>query len=143
MLSKTYRKIVLLVAMVLVLPLLAACANQAPKEIDVSLKTFTITLSSATAKAGDVTFHLKNDATDIAHEFIVLKTDLAADKLPYKDGGKQADEGNLNGMGEMEDIEPGKGGDLTLNLTAGHYVLICNTEDHYKAGMWAEFTVVP
>lgn len=123
--------------------LLAACGGGAPGEINVSMKTFSMTLSSNTAKAGEVTFHVKNDATDIAHEFVVVKTDVAADQLPVMAEAKAVDEDELTPVDEIEDIDPGKGGDLKVNLAPGHYVLICNTEGHYQAGMYADLTVVP
>jgi uncharacterized cupredoxin-like copper-binding protein len=33
-------------------------------------------------------------------------------------------------------------GSVTVNLTPGHYVVMCNIEAHYKAGMYADFDVV-
>ena len=146
--STTFRtRIAMLAVVLLALPLLAACGGpSAPSDVNVSLKTFTITLSSPTAKAGDVTFHIKNDATDITHEFVILKTDQTPEQLlqeAYDAANKTLDEEKTTPVTEMEDIDPGKGGDLKANLAAGHYVLVCNTPDHYKAGMHAEFTVVP
>jgi uncharacterized cupredoxin-like copper-binding protein len=72
---------------------------------------------------------------------VVFKTDLAGDKLPVDDKGSVV-EAQLSKMNEME-VEKGQGGDLKINLTPGHYVAVCNIEDHYKAGMRVEFTVVP
>ena len=140
---KLRRTFSLLALCCLALPLLSACGGGAAKEITATLKTFNIGLSSSTAKAGDVTFHLKNAATDITHEFVVVKTDTAAGKLPLGGDGKKVSEDGIEVVDEMEDIEVGKGGDLTVNLTPGHYVLMCNIEDHYKAGMHADLTVVP
>ena len=137
------RAISLFALCVLTLPLLAACGGgAAPSAVNVGLRTFGLTASSQTARAGDVTFHIKNEATDITHEFVVLQTELTSDKLPV-DGNGDVVEDQLTVVDEIEDIEVGKGGDLKVNLAAGHYVLLCNVEGHYKAGMRADLTVVP
>src|SRR5437867_9367447 len=58
---------------------------------------FHIKLSAASAKAGKTTFTVKN-AGHLAHQFLVLKTTLAAGKLPLKGttvnlvGGQVAEE---------------------------------------------------
>ncbi len=39
------------------------------------------------------------------------------------------------------DMDRGKSKSLTLNLSAGDYVLICNIGQHYRAGMRTNFTV--
>jgi uncharacterized cupredoxin-like copper-binding protein len=52
-------------------------------------------------------------------------------------------------MGEIEDIDPGAGGSIVIDLPAGDYQLACvlvpgeagSTVDHYQQGMWTEFTV--
>ena len=52
-------------------------------------------------------------------------------------------------LGEIEDILPGKSGELTLDLERGKYVIICNlvtfvdgmAEHHYPLGMYTGFTV--
>ena len=118
----------------------AAPATVAP--ITIELKSFSLTPSATTAKAGDVTFMVTNTATEDKHEFVVIKTDLAADKLPVG-GEKTVDEEALQVIDEVEEMDPGKSGTLTVNLAAGHYVLICNVEEHYEKGMYTDFTVNP
>ncbi len=142
--SLTARKTRILLARgLLVAAVLVACtsASPPPKDINVNLKSMAMTLSSTVAKAGEVIFHIKNDATDLKHEFVVFKTDLAGDKLPVDNKGSVV-EGQLTKMDEME-VEKGQGGDLKIKLTPGHYVAVCNIEGHYQAGMHVEFTVVP
>jgi uncharacterized cupredoxin-like copper-binding protein len=59
------------------------------------------------------------------------------------------DDGSYENLGEVEDIDPGKGGDVTLDLKPGKYVLAClitpgeagSTEDHFSRGMHTELTV--
>ena len=45
-----------------------------------------LTVSPSTAPAGDVTFVVKNTGT-IEHEAVVLKTNVAYNKIPVNDGG--------------------------------------------------------
>jgi uncharacterized cupredoxin-like copper-binding protein len=130
-----------MVVALLVIPLLAACG---PTKIDVSLKTYTITLSSPTAKAGEITFHVTNDATDLVHEFVIFKTDLPEDQLPLTAENIVDEAGaGITFIDEVEDVEVGTSQDLTVTLEPGRYVLLCNTADknHYTHGMHIVFTV--
>jgi uncharacterized cupredoxin-like copper-binding protein len=86
-----------------------------------------------------VTFKVENDGK-IKHEFVVVQTDLGFSQLPVTSSG-EANENELKGMGEVEDIGAGKSGDLKLNLPSGHYMLICNLPGHFAGGMHADFTV--
>jgi len=136
--------------------LLASCGdgnnNPPPPNsttVDVSLQEFSVTLDQSTASAGDVTFHVTNNGEDM-HEFLVIKTDLPPGGLPTLENGAYAEDGpGTDLLDEIEDIDPGDSKDLTLNLSAGHYVLICNMvmqeydelEVHYALGMRTAFTV--
>ena len=137
------RKISTLLALVvLLLPMLTACG---PQKIDAALTTYKITLSKNTASAGDITFHVHNDATDLKHEFVIFKTDLPEDQLPVTDEGAVDEEGaGVTHIDEVE-VEAGQAADLTVNLDPGNYVLICNINDnnemHYMHGMHVAFTV--
>ena len=137
------RKALAILAVVLfVVPVLAACGGGAPAPgtINVSLTSYKIAPSSTTAPAGSVTFHVKNDATDQTHEFVVVQSDKPSDQLPLDSEGN-VDEDQINGLGEVEDVAIGESKDLTLNLAAGHYVLMCNLPGHYQQGMHLDFTV--
>ena len=102
---------------------------------------FKIDLGASTAAAGPVTFEIQNAGT-VVHEFVVMKTDLAADKLPLDTsaGVVSEDTDGLTVVDEVEDIQVGSSASLTVDLPAGHYVLICNVPAHYAAGMRADFT---
>jgi uncharacterized cupredoxin-like copper-binding protein len=132
--------ITFLVFTILVVSLLAACG---PKAIDVALTTYNITPTSA--KSGEVTFHIHNDATDLTHEFVVFKSDLPPDQLPLNDEGIIDEEAaGITVVDEVEDIEPGASADLTVTLDPGNYVLVCNVDSdelHYQHGMYKAFTV--
>ena len=88
--------------------------------------------------AGSITFTVSNTGTQI-HEFVVVKTDLKADALAVVDN--KIDESVLTPVDEIEDIAVGANPRLTVDLAAGHYVLLCNIESHYEQGMRADFDV--
>jgi uncharacterized cupredoxin-like copper-binding protein len=134
---------ILLIVALAILPLLAACGG--PSKVDVALTTYKITPSTDSVKAGEVIFHVHNDAADLTHEFVVFKTDLPEDQLPLTAEGIVDEEGEgLTSMGEVEDVTPGTSKDLTLTLEPGNYVLVCNvdsTQLHYSHGMHKSFVV--
>jgi uncharacterized cupredoxin-like copper-binding protein len=103
---------------------------------------FKIDLDSTKAAPGSVTFHIKNGGSAL-HEFVVMRTDLSADKLPLASSAPEVDEDSedLTAVDEVEDIAAGATADLTVDLPAGHYVVICNVPGHYSSGMHTDFTV--
>ena len=117
-------------------------------EVDVILKEFEIVPSATSAPAGKVYFRVTNDGPNDAHEFVVIKSDLATDALPVADG--KVPEDDVDFIDEIEPFVVGSTGSITLDLEAGSYVLICNIaqveadgklESHYEEGMHAAFTV--
>jgi uncharacterized cupredoxin-like copper-binding protein len=117
----------------------ATTTTQAPanaQSIDTSLTEMAISVSPDSATAGDVTFNVTNDGT-MPHELVVIKTDKKAGDLPTDSSGTADETGSI---GETE-VEPGASSELSLNLKAGHYALICNLPGHYSAGMYADFNV--
>jgi uncharacterized cupredoxin-like copper-binding protein len=107
------------------------------QHIAVSEKEFAITLASKPT-GGLTTFDVKNDGA-VAHEFVIVKTDLAQDKLPQASG--EVDEDQLDALGEVEDVAPGTTKSFTVDLAAGHYVVFCNVPGHYPAGMHQEVSI--
>jgi uncharacterized cupredoxin-like copper-binding protein len=72
----------------------------------------------------------------------VFKTDLPPDQLPTNEDGDVDEEGEgVEAIDEVEDIAGGSDAELTVNLDAGSYVVICNLPGHYRQGMHAAFTV--
>ena len=109
--------------------------------VGVTEADYSITVDGDSAPAGDVTFDIQNDAGQI-HEFVVFQTDLAPDALPTDDAGDVDEEGDgVTHIDEVENIEGGGTGTLTVKLDPGNYVLICNLPSHYKQGMHAGFSV--
>ncbi|MGD8404874.1 MAG: hypothetical protein PVJ21_14535 [Anaerolineales bacterium] len=136
------RKLLIITALaILIIPVLSACG---PAKVDAALTTYKITLDKDSAPAGDIVFHVHNDATDLTHEFVIFKTDLPQDQLPTNDDGTVNEEGEgVTHIDEVE-LEPGASQDLTVNLESGNYVLICNIDSdemHYQHGMHVAFTV--
>jgi uncharacterized cupredoxin-like copper-binding protein len=107
------------------------------------LTEFKIELSPTSAPAGPVTFQITNAGTTV-HEFVVFKTDLAADKLPLAADGATVDEAGAGSavtlVDEVEDIAVKGTPTLAVDMPAGHYVVICNIPAHYTSGMRVEFT---
>jgi len=133
-----------LVVFVLLANLLGGC-KAGPTNVDVTLATYSLTLSANTARAGTVIFHVTNTATDQKHEFVIFKTDLPEDQLPLTPDGNVDEEGaGVTHIDEVGDMDPGTSQDLTVVLEPGTYVVICNLTDnalHYQQGMHQVFTV--
>lgn len=103
--------------------------------VSVKLKEFKVLPTPTSAKAGPVAFKVKNVGA-LAHEFVIVKTNLPVGKLPVK-----ADKVTLKPLGKIGPFQTGKGGALALSLKAGKYVLFCNVAGHYQAGQRVGFVV--
>jgi uncharacterized cupredoxin-like copper-binding protein len=116
--------------------------------VDVTLQEFAVGVDPASVSAGEVTFSVTNEGPDDVHEFVVIRTDLGPTELPTDENGA-VDEagGGMEVVDEIEDMEVGASEELTVDLEAGSYVLICNIwdedeqESHFQEGMRAAFTV--
>src|SRR3981081_3833170 len=97
-----------------------------------------ITVNVPGVKAGTIKIGVRNLGT-MEHSFEVLKTDLAPDKLPVDNAASKAKEDGK--VGEIKSIAVGKSASVTLDLTAGKYVFVCNIAGHYQLGMHTGFTV--
>ena len=93
-------------------------------------------------RAGEASFVVRNDSTELVHELLVVRTALSPSQFPIDGQGARVDESELKGIHELGDLEPGRSGKLTLGLEPGHYVLFCNQPGHFMAGMHAELTVL-
>ncbi|MDE3112242.1 MAG: hypothetical protein KGN00_04480 [Chloroflexota bacterium] len=124
---------------------LSACGAPAAPAVDVSkgeiradLKEYQVALTSNTVRAGQVTFLVRN-VGGMAHNFVVVKTDAAPDKIPLDTEKQIAKEDGK--VGGIDGVAPGKSANLRLDLAPGHYVVMCNIPTHYQLGMRAELTV--
>lgn len=102
--------------------------------------------SKSELKAGVVTFDVTNNASSsMQHEMLVIKltADQIAnpDSLPYNKEEMKVFEDKVQDFGEVSELDPGQSGSLTVNLTPGKYMLLCNIATHYKGNMYALVTV--
>lgn len=125
----------LAIAFTLVVILRSTSTADAASTVNVKLSDFKVKATPSSTAHGRVTFVVKN-AASMEHELVVIKTSHRANALPLKNG-RASEAGS---KGEVE-LDGGKTKRLTLNLSAGHYALICNIGQHYKAGMRTDFTV--
>lgn len=129
-------------SLALVLGACSSGASSAPaggaSTIAAELTEWGIKLDSSTGAAGTITFNVDNKG-EKEHEFVIVKTDVKADSLPVVD--EEVDESAFEPVDEIEDIKSGTKPALTVDLAAGHYVILCNLTAHYQKGMHADFDV--
>ena len=119
-------------------------------EASVDLQEWAVVPDQQSAPAGEVTFSVENVGEEV-HEFVIIKTDLDPGSLPTADDGSVSETGEgMEVVDEIEDLQPGDSSELTVDLDAGTYALICNVleeeedgefESHYQMGMRTAFTV--
>lgn len=131
-------------ALTLVALMVLACAAPIPEaditkgQIRADMREYAMGLTATEVRAGTVTFIARN-AGSTAHDLVVLKTDLAPDKLPVDTQTQKAKEDGK--LGAVDQVSPGKSANLRLELPAGAYVVICNVPTHYQLGMRSALTV--
>jgi uncharacterized cupredoxin-like copper-binding protein len=138
MTNGTTRRFLLTAA--LLVPLSAACTDSGGGDADVrvSLRDDAVTLDPDSAAAGSITFSATNDGSD-THEIEVFRGDVDPSTLPVEDNVASTE--GLELVDEIEDITPGSSADLTVDLDAGAYVVMCNLPGHFERGMYSTFEV--
>lgn len=123
---------------------LVACSPPDPSPsgpvFNVRIKDFKVLPSSDSAPAGLVALNVSNSGPT-THEFVIVRTDLPDDGLPIGADGLRVDEDGLEPVDEIDGIEDGTSGQVTVRLDPGRYVFFCNFEGHYLAGMHAAVEV--
>jgi uncharacterized cupredoxin-like copper-binding protein len=100
--------------------------------INVRLGEMFVRPSVTSVPAGKVTFTATNSG-NLVHELMV-------ERMPIKfDAPNQPTESAAQGM--IDDMDPGKSGQMTLKLTPGKYMLFCNVPGHYAGGQHTVLTV--
>jgi uncharacterized cupredoxin-like copper-binding protein len=124
----------------------AACSSDTPSGdgdgdgVAATLRDFSIELAQSSAPAGPVAFDITNEGPSV-HEFEVLRTDAPADALAVDSGLVQTSADGIEIVDEVEEVAPGAGMQLSVDLDPGSYAIICNLPGHYEAGMFTSFEV--
>ncbi len=100
-----------------------------------------IDVDQTTVPAGKVTFDVTNVSKELIHEMLVAPVKAADVTMPYIVNENRVDEEASGDLGEVSELDPGKGGSLTLDLKPGIYALYCNIPGHFVSGMWATIVV--
>ena len=134
-----------LAALALAVPLTVARRQEPTPSgtpVNVLLEDFKVRQDAAVVPAGTVSFRILNQGPT-SHEFIVVRTDRAPDKLPLQRDGLTVNEDALgiDLLDEVEGLDIDDRQTLVLDLAAGNYVLYCNLEGHYLGGMHGALTV--
>jgi uncharacterized cupredoxin-like copper-binding protein len=124
---------------VLLVPVAAACTDSGgDADVQVSLQDDAVTPDPASGAAGSLTFSATNDGTE-THEIEIFSGDVDPATLPVEDNVASTE--GLRLVDEIEDITPGSSADLTVDLDAGPYVIMCNLPGHFAQGMYSTFEV--
>lgn len=108
--------------------------------VQVTLSDFEVVPERSSAAAGSVTFEVATSGDK--HDFSVLRTDLPANALPTGPvDNADVTSPDIEVVDSIAPMDSGESARLTLDLSAGNYVLICNVYNHYSLGMTAAFTV--
>jgi uncharacterized cupredoxin-like copper-binding protein len=118
-------------------PATSTAASSGNGPIAVTLNEWSVAAAATTAKAGAVTFDVKNAGAQ-PHEMVVLKTSKPAATLAKAGTARLPETGHV---GEVAEMKAGLSGKTTIKLKPGHYVLICNLPGHWTAGMHTDLTV--
>jgi uncharacterized cupredoxin-like copper-binding protein len=108
--------------------------------IQVTIGNNSMTATPSSAPAGEINFVVSN-AGSMNHEFVIIRTDLAVDALPVAGGQVDENGAGVQVIDEIEPFAPGTEQTISVNLTSGAYVLICNLPGHYQLGIRTTFTV--
>jgi uncharacterized cupredoxin-like copper-binding protein len=140
-LEKTSRILLAASAALLLLP---GCTSQpaasAGPMLRVRIRDFKIEPSRPTLDEGPVTLDVWNNGPS-THEFVVVQSDRSAGDLPLAADGLSVDEDAVVPVDELDEVGARTRGTLALTLSPGRYVLFCNLEGHYLAGMHAAIEV--
>jgi len=102
--------------------------------VGVGLREWAIDPETSSVAAGAIRFDATNESRGIVHELAVIQIQ---------------EDGDLEVMGEIENLGVGESGSIVIDLPPGLYQLAClivpgeagSTADHYQEGMWTGFAV--
>ena len=136
--------VLVLAALALAVPITVARRQEPTPRgtpVNVLLEDFKVRQDAAVVPAGTVRFRILNQGPT-THEFNVIRTDRAPDKLPLQRDGLTVNEEapGIKLLDEAGGLDIDDRQTLVLDLAAGNYVMYCNLEGHYLGGMHAELT---
>ena len=109
--------------------------HAAPAKATITLSEWSIGLDRSSVPAGGVTFAIRN-AGQAIHQLAVVKTDLAADALARAPRPtEQPLRGEPQLIGTTAKVGGGASREVTFDLRAGRYVLLCLEPGHDQSGM--------
>lgn len=117
-----------------------ATPKPSPERLAGQLKEFSVAFAKTSLPAGRVRFVVQNAGT-VKHMFVVLRTDLAPDKLPVEGNVVDVKGAGVTLVGQIDPFDPGKVERKVVTVSAGAHVLICNVPTHYQQGMRAALTI--
>ena len=103
-----------------------------------SASPFSLIPTVGSVKAGPTRFIVANYGT-MTHEMVVVKTNKTPKQLTEPNGTAN----ESTSVGEAADLAPGQIKEVTLDLTPGKYILVCNLPGHFAGGMYHTFVVTP
>lgn len=127
----------------------ASTTTAAGTVVEVQLNEFSVVPDKGIIPAGSITFRATNGGPDDEHELVIVRSDLAPGALPTAEDGS-VPEDDVDFVDEIEGLAVGESGDVTVDLAAGKYILLCNVvqtepdgtiESHYEKGMYSAITV--
>ena len=116
-------------------------AAAAAAVVPITLTDFRVQVAARTISPGTVNLHIVNGGL-VAHELLVIKSDLAPSAYPMKDGDIDEEGAGITMTSDGENIDPGAHQTRSVDLSEpGTYLFVCNLPNHFKAGMYSVVTV--
>jgi uncharacterized cupredoxin-like copper-binding protein len=118
---------------------LVACSSKGgTSQVAVSMTDGQIRADPGTLTHGKASFNV-NNTSNKAHSFVVVKTDTPPEQLAVDKDGHVTTDGKV---GKIDSFSgPNVTKKLSVDLKAGHYVLVSDTPGDYQQGMRAVLTV--
>jgi hypothetical protein len=91
----------------------------------IEVREFVIAPEKTRARPGTVVFKV-NNAGEITHQFLVIRSDLPIAQLPRKPGEGGVDETQIDIIGRIDSIPAAESAEVTVPVETGKYVMICN-----------------
>ena len=118
--------------------LLSSC--QPEPTMRVALYSYQISIDRTEFEAGPITLYITNYSEKQPHEIALFRTDTPAEFLP-RTLTDTVNTAFINAISSKVPVLAGETRKQLVNLSPGHYIILCNLPGHYDQGMYAEFDV--